>query len=179
MNLYWTLFKIIAPMLVALAAVWYIDHLKGYQEKYEAEHTMRLNLERDMQQQYKDLTSKADTITRKYNDLQHLNAGMADDNAQMNKERILLAKELASIKLDRRTVQLFNGTTSASSQANPPAETKQGDDGKADSTTAATLQELLIVANENRTNHLKCVNQVELWISFWEDVEEQYNAQIR
>jgi hypothetical protein len=182
--------KLIAVGIAIIAfAIWIesmrleIDHLK----KENGELTLELATIKDKDEQ---LANASAAITRKYEQSlaneQHAQTLLAKATA----ERIRNEKILATIKLPDSAVQLFNDST-GTSNVSPTTKPVDGNDGQAGASTGTestkpqvpstdnqvtpapivnyTLQDMLLIANENNKNHWNCIKQVEDWQRFWKD----------
>lgn len=118
-------------------------------------------------------TKSADDITKKYNNVLTSLDNVLNTNLELRKNIYAKDKELTSVKLSLRTVELFNRTTTSMPEAgNQVANTKPENAGNTASNNQAanvTLADLLEVSDENNANHLACIEQVKQWQSFWND----------
>lgn len=172
-------------ILVAILSLGgYIQFLRvdveHYKTKYQNTQLALDTLVKNSKDKEDKLAADAKAATAKYqNTLRDANL-LIVANAKLNAENIQNAKELRNVKLSLATVQLFNASKQSTTEANQPPTAKQGDAPTTSTTENVTLQDLLLIGNENDANHLKCIKQVEDWQKLWKDTEaivEKYNAQ--
>lgn len=132
----------------------------------------------------KQAAQDAATITAKYKDALIQRNQAIEVNSKFVEKQIAQDKELASLKLSLRTVELFNASKQSASVQQPgsgPSNSESANGGNTPSTdqassqqTNVTLADLLLVSEQNDKNHLKCIAQVKTWQNFWDDYQTKY-----
>lgn len=161
----------------------YIINLKiqvaYYKSQYEDTQLTLTQVVKEAQDYETKLNAANESLTREF---MH---SLLDRNEELDKVQTELDKRIKAdeaskrVILSRNVVVLFNDSTSKPQE---PTTTEQGDAAETDGTTTIdqaeggtrtegvgyTLNDLLVVSNINNTNHIKCVEQVLEWQSFWD-----------
>lgn len=172
--------KWIIPVLLLLGVVAYTKTLKFERDNYKKDLdaiTIEYNNYKKQSKENQDLLKQGATeITAKYRSVLGDATKLTIENARLNTENIKNAKELRDVRLSLDAVRLFNASKSDDS---PATDTKPGNDEAptaAKEAPAVNLQDLLLVVNENDTNHKACIKTVEAWQGFWQDYVKKVEA---
>lgn len=177
LGLLWPLiqswWKVIAVVLVILAALGYLKYLHHTIDSLKAEVVELRTVIASANAKNKQLEDAAGVLSKKYEHQLENQQLEADKRLNTITDRIRKNETAKRIALQRELVELFNDSK-PNSGPTPPA--KQGDaGGTGPPKETVTLQDLLLVSAENDSNHIKCINQVHEWQNFWKD----YEAQVR
>jgi hypothetical protein len=171
----------IAIGLVVVASLSYIkilkverDHYKGKAEQVQQQFDKLVKTSELNEKSLKEDNAK---ITAKYRDTLKDSGTLIVANAKLNQENIKNAKELRDVKLSLDALRLFNASKQSTVEGQAPTVAVSGNATGASTTQeAVTLQDMLLVVNENDANHLKCIDQVHAWQKFWKDYQISVNS---
>lgn len=171
-GLWWLKYALIAAAIAAVA-IWIgilkaeVHHYQGEAEKNKQEYLVYKANAEAMQSVLKESNA---AITLKYKQSLIDQYKALDAKNKAIKERIAADEASKHIVLPTSSVELFNSSTTNESTSQDTTTAKPSDvSGASTSEESYTLNELLIVSNDNNTNHTACIKQVHEWQHFWQD----------
>lgn len=168
-----TWWKVIVPVVLVLMALAYVKilhmEINHYKSKVVAlEQEKAIIVEKNAL-----LETAALDQTKRYS--RQLENRLLDQqrDAKIVQERIKKDEETKRIAISSNVVELFNASKPDTQTV---TTTKPKDDGKASTTGAITLNDLLSTSARNDANHVVCIETVIEWQNFWKDFETGVKA---